>query len=544
MADALHELLRANPGGPLFVILFFGYLIGKRQLRGLEPGSVTGVLSAGRVFGHQILGGRGILRPSMRSRQFPLTRCSIPLAAVLWLASGCTVGPDYIPPEPETPDAWHVELTRGLAQGQADFQTWWTLLDDPMLNRLVGRSLEANLDLRRAVARVYEFRATVGVAKGQRVPDVNTQGSYSRQRFSDNIIQNPGSGADSFSVGENNFFSLGINSSWELDLWGRVRRSVESASYDYQASIEDYRDVLVTLLADVAFTYVENRTAQARAAFARKNAELQTGAVRLTRDRRDAGLVGDLDVRQAELNLARTESVIPRFEQQVAVTTHRLGVLTGQLPSSLYTDLSPQRPIPVPPARVALGLPVELIRQRPDIRRAERLLASQTARIGVVTADLYPRFSISGQFTVDSTRGYNWFDWGSRGFGIGPTFSWNVFSGGRIRSQIRREEARTDEAVTAYEQAVLRGYEEAENALVSFVREQERAEALQRSVTAASESVRLVEELYRLGLTDFQNVLVTQRALFEEEDALAESRGRVTQNLIGVYKAVGGGWAP
>jgi NodT family efflux transporter outer membrane factor (OMF) lipoprotein len=480
----------------------------------------------------------------MRARPHPLRRLAPVAATALLLAAGCTVGPDYIPPEPETPDSWHIQLTQGLAQGQADFQTWWTLLDDPALNRLIGRSLEANLELRQAVARVYEGRARLGIAKGRRVPEVNSQGSYQRQRFSDNILGDPGSGAETFSLGENNFFSLGLDASWELDLWGRVRRSVESAGYGYQASIEDYRDVLVTLLADVAFTYVENRTAQTRLEFARKNAELQAGAVRLTRDRRSAGLVGDLDVRQAELNLARTESAIPRFEEQVAVSTHRLSVLTGELPHTLYGDLSNPTPIPSPPDQVTVGLPVELIRQRPDIRRAERRLASKPARIGVVTAELYPRFSISGQFTVDSTRGYNWFDWSSRGFGIGPTFSWNLFSGGRIRSQIARAEARTEEAVAAYEQAVLRGYEEVENALVGFVREQERAEALQRSVTAASESVRLVEELYRLGLTDFQNVLVTQRILFEEEDKLATSRGRVTQNLIGVYKAVGGGWAP
>jgi multidrug efflux system outer membrane protein len=478
------------------------------------------------------------MRPRFLSRLAPFA------ATALLMAAGCTVGPDYIPPEPETPDSWHIQLTKGLAQGQADFQTWWTLLDDPALNRLIGRSLEANLDLRQAVARVYEGRARLGIAKGRRVPEVNSQGSYQRQRFSDNILGDPGAGAETFSLGENNFFSLGLDASWELDLWGRVRRSVESAGYGYQASIEDYRDVLVTLLADVASTYVENRTAQTRLDFARKNAELQAGAVRLTRDRRNAGLVGDLDVRQAELNLARTESAIPRFEEEVAVSTHRLSVLTGELPHTLYGDLSNPTPIPSPPDQVTVGLPVELIRQRPDIRRAERRLASQTARIGVVTAELYPRFSISGQFTVDSTRGYNWFDWSSRGFGIGPTFSWNLFSGGRIRSQISRAEARTEEAVAAYEQAVLRGYEEVENALVGFVREQERAEALQRSVTAASESVRLVEELYRLGLTDFQNVLVTQRILFEEEDKLATSRGRVTQNLIGVYKAMGGGWAP
>ena len=478
----------------------------------------------------------------MRARFHPIRPLAPLVATALLLAAGCTVGPDYIPPEPETPDAWHLQLTKGLAQGQADFQTWWTLLDDPALNRLVGRSLEANLGLRQAVARVYQGRARLGIAKGRRVPEVNSSGGYSRRRFSENRFQVDGT--DDGLLGENNLFTLGLDASWELDLWGRVRRSVESASYGYQASIEDYRDVLVTLLADVSSTYVTHRTAQTRLAFARKNAELQAGAVQLTRDRRAAGLVGDLDVRQAELNLARTESAIPRFEEEVAVSTHRLGVLTGQLPQTLYADLAAPSAIPSPPERVTVGLPVELIRQRPDIRRAERQLASQTARIGVFTAELYPRFSISGQFTVDSTRGYNWFDWSSRAFGIGPTFSWNVFSGGRIRSQIASAEARTEEAVAAYEQAVLRGYEEVENALVGFVRERERAEALQRSVTAASESVRLVEELYRLGLTDFQNVLVTQRALFEEEDKLATSRGRVTQNLIGVYKAVGGGWAP
>lgn len=465
----------------------------------------------------------------------------IALGLACSLLGACMVGPDYVAPEPETPDAWHLELTRGLSDGQADFQTWWTVLDDPGLTGLVTRAVENNVGLRQSVARVLQTRARLGVAKGQRVPNVDSIGAYQRQRLSENLVPDP-------SVGEllgqeTDLFTLGLDASWELDLWGRVRRSVQSAAATYEASVENYRDVLVTLLADVASTYVELRTTQQRLAYALKNAELQRGAVNLTADRRAAGLVGDLDVRQAELNLARTESVIPAYRAGEAFALHRLSVLSGELPGTLYAEYAPPQPIPIPPATVEVGLPANLLRQRPDIRRAERRLAAQSERIGVATADLYPRFSISGNFTIDSTRTASLFTWASRGFGVGPTFRWNLFSGGRVRSEIQGEEAATEAALARYEQAVLSGYEEVENSLVAFVQERERADALQRSVTAASESVRLVDELYRLGLTDFQNVLATQRILFEEEDKLADSRGSVAQNLIRIYRSVGGGWA-
>ncbi len=467
---------------------------------------------------------------------------AVTLVLACGLLGACTVGPDYVEPEPVTPDAWHLELTRGLSDGQADFQTWWTGLDDPGLTSIVTRAIENNLDLRQSVARVLQARARLGVAKGQRVPNVDSIGGYQRQRLSENLIDDPTLGQ--LLGEETDLFSLGVDASWELDLWGRVRRSVQSAAATYEASVENYRDVLVTLLADVASTYVELRTTQQRLAYALKNAELQRGAVSLTADRRSAGLVGDLDVRQAELNLARTESVIPAYRAGEAFALHRLSVLSGELPGTLYAEYAPPQAIPTPPATVEVGLPTNLLRQRPDIRRAERRLAAQSERIGVVTADLYPRFSISGSFTIDSARTANWFSWASRGFGIGPTFRWNLFNGGRVRSRIQSEEAATEAALARYEQSVLSGYEEVENALVAFVQERERADALQRSVTAASESVRLVDELYRLGLTDFQNVLVTQRILFEEEDKLADSRGNVAQNLIRIYRSVGGGWAP
>ena len=229
--------------------------------------------------------------------------------------------------------------------------------------------------------------------------------------------------------------------------------------------------------------------------------------------------MGDLDVRQAELNLARTEALLPSLQEGLAVAIHRLSVLSGELPSALDSILREELPIPSAPDDVVIDLPANLLRQRPDIRQAERELAASTARIGVVTADLYPRFSLTGTFTVDSTSVTDLFEWNSRAFGIGPTMRWNVFSGGRVRAAIEGEEAATEEALGFYEQVVLEGYEEVENALVAYTRELDRRDALERSVIAAREAVRLVNVVYRQGLTEFQNVLDTEQLLFR-------SRGR------------------
>jgi NodT family efflux transporter outer membrane factor (OMF) lipoprotein len=342
----------------------------------------------------------------------------------------------------------------------------------------------------------------------------------------------------------NSVYGLGVDASWELDLWGRVRRSVESAEAGYEASIEAYRDTLVVLFADVATTYVDLRTAQAQEAAAERNIATQTKSLELTQERRAAGLVGDLDVRQAEINLARTQAFVPVFRQREAESIHRLGVLLGKMPGALYEELRGAKPIPQPPAAVAIGLPADLLRQRPDVRAAERRLASQTALIGVATADLYPRFSISGSFSFDARGASNLLEWDARSFQFGPTMQWNLFAGGRVRSQIASEEAKTEEALGAYEEAVLTSYEEVENAIVALEEERKRRDALQRSVVAARDGVRLVNVVYRQGLTQFQNVLDTEQLLFEQEDELAASQGQVARNLIRLYKALGGGWAP
>jgi NodT family efflux transporter outer membrane factor (OMF) lipoprotein len=424
--------------------------------------------------------------------------------------------------------------------GEADLRTWWTVFNDPQLDTLIERAAAQNLDLRVAVARINEARAVSGFARGEWFPDVDGTGNIERNRVSEEVINpvpRPPSRTDTF-------YRTGLDSFWEFDVWGRISRSVESADASLQASIEDYRDVLVSLYAEVATTYVAVRSLQARVQAALGNVETQRGSLKLTRDRYDAGLGSELEVSQARLNLASTESFVPILRSRLAAAIHSLGVLLGEPPTALYEELTDAGPIPAPPEEVLIGLPAELMRQRPDIRRSERELAAQTARIGVATAELYPQFSLVGTFAFESFRSSDFLESGNRAYGFGPAFRWNIFDGGRVRNSIRVEDARTERALASYEQAVLRALEEIENALVSFVQESDRRDALIRSSGAAKNSVKLVNVLYRTGLTDFQNVLDMERSLFEEEDALAESQGSVAQNLIRIYKALGGGWAP
>ncbi len=437
------------------------------------------------------------------------------------------------------PDAWSQELTKGLAQGEASLETWWTTLNDPALDSLIDRAARGNLDLKTVVARVMEARARLGIASGDRFPSIDTISSYQRSRLSEEIVP-------TFPQLERtqDFFEAGFDMSWEIDVFGRVRRSVESAGALLDASVETYRDVLVTLLAEVALTYVEVRALQERIRFAQSNVTTQQGTLQLTRDRLQAQLIPELDVRQAELNLASTESVIPALRVALTQAVNRLGVLLGERPSALHGELAASAAVPSPAQEIVVGLPADLLRQRPDVRRAERELASQTARIGVATADLYPRFSLTGTFTLAATDFGNMWDQSARDYTFGPRMSWNFFDGGRIRNNIRAEDALAVEARLRYEQTVLSALQEVEDSLVAFTQEVERRDALARAVDAAQRSVELVQTLYRTGLTDFQNVLSMERSLFEEQDRYAESRGRVMQNLIRIYKALGGGADP
>jgi NodT family efflux transporter outer membrane factor (OMF) lipoprotein len=460
---------------------------------------------------------------------------SMMVLAVLGFLQGCAVGPDYQTPETQVPDQWQQKV----AAGQVDLQTWWTLLDDPVLDSLIDRSTQGNLNLRIAVARIVEARAQLGIASGQYWPAFEAVGAYSYSRTSEN---GPGSG---LGLGGNtsNLYNLGIDATWEIDAFGRIKRSVESAEASMQASFENFRDLQVTLYGEIALNYILVRSLQERIAYVSQNIDLQRKTLQLTKDRRAAELVPALDVSQAELNLASTEAAVPALQIQLTQSINRLAVLIGTSPGTLQAELEDIKPIPDGPDEVLAGLPTELLRQRPDIRRAERQLAAQTAQIGVAKAALYPTFSLSGTFAFEAEKISDLGSWGSRTFNIVPAVRWNIFDGNRIRSNILVQEARTEQLLLQYEQTVLSALEEVEGAMVAYLQEKQRAAALLRSVTASRKSVELVDTLYKNGLVNFQNVLDMQRSLAAQEDQLATSQGQVTQNLVRVYKALGGGWS-
>lgn len=471
-------------------------------------------------------------------RSIALAMITFPILAVLMLQSCMSVGPDYTPPDYRAPDMWQAQLVQGVATGEAPLQAWWKVLNDPVLDGIMDRAVDGNLDLREAYARIKEARAIRGIATGERYPDINGGGDASRQRQSEDFGPlNPTNGNQTDWV-----YSAGVGGTWEVDFWGRITRSIASADASFQASIEDYRDILVLLYSNIARNYVSVRTLQERIKVAEYNVKTQQGSLDITQARFNAEISPELDVRQAELNLARTESLIPELRQAAARSVHRLGVLIGETPGALYAELTTPTPIPQPPPEVLIGVPTNLVRQRPDIRSAERQLAAQTERVGIATADLYPNFFLLGDFGYLATS--DLLDSGNRVWSFGPTLRWNLFDGGRVRNRIEAEDARTEQALTRYENTVLNALEEVENAVVAYTEETLRRQALLRSVEAAKKSVELVQVLYKSGLTDFQNVLDMERSLAEQDDLYVASVGLVTQNLIEIYRALGGGWQP
>ena len=456
---------------------------------------------------------------------------------VVLLAAGCmAVGPDYQKPETAVPEGWRELPDPALVRDGAVVREWWTLFDDPLLNDLIAAAEAGNRNLRQAVARVKESRARLGVARGERLPQVEAQGSAIRQRGSENSLTGRGY--------TETLYRTGLDASWELDLFGRISRSVEAATADYQASEEERTDVLVSLYAEVARTYFAVRTYQARLIATRGNLESQQQVLRLTRSRFENGLATGLDVAQAEQVLAASQAEVPVLNTLLTQAIHNLSVLLGQPPAARYEQLSQIGPIPVPPEAVTVGVPADVLRQRPDIRRAERLLAAQTARIGLAKADLYPRLSLSGTFAFESIDAGDLFKGPSRVFGFGPTLRWLLFDGARVRSQVRVEDARTEQALNFYEQTVLNGLKEVESAMTEYLEQRERLAALERAVVAAQRSLHLATRLYRDGLVDFQSVLDAQRALFDSENLLAMARGNSVINLVDLYRALGGGWQP
>jgi NodT family efflux transporter outer membrane factor (OMF) lipoprotein len=457
----------------------------------------------------------------------------IALAAFL---AACASGPDYKEPQSRLPAAWS-ELSRAggasaTVGGRPPLASWWTTFRDPVLDSLVERALASNPELRLAQARVREARALRGLAEADLLPSVDAAGSWTRVR-GDGLLP-PGADAD--------LFRAGFDASWEIDVFGGVRREIEAADADLSASVEERRDVLVTVLAEVARNYVELRGAQRFATIARANTQAQRETLDLTRTRLEAGLASDLDVARAEAQVRTTAADIPVIESAARRSLHALAVLLGREPGALVSELSKEAPVPQAPAEVPVGLPSDLLRRRPDVRRAERELAASTARVGAATADLFPRFSLTGSFGLAGVDTGDMVGGGGRYWSVGPAVRWPLLDFGRVRNRIAAQGAREEQAAIAYEGAILRSLREVEDALVAFSREQERRQELAGAVESGRRAVGLAGDLYRQGRSDFLSVLQAQRDLYAAEDALVRSDRTVATTLVSLYKALGGGW--
>jgi multidrug efflux system outer membrane protein len=455
--------------------------------------------------------------------------------ALIVLGACTVVGPDHVPPEVDLDPAWREEGP-GLSAEEADLAAWWREFGDPKLASLVERALAGNLEVAAAVARILEARALRGATGAGLWPEADLRASFRREQ-------------DSLSTAFSRFgairtselLSLGLDASWEIDLFGHVARETEAADAELHGRVESWRDARVSLAGECALRYVELRTAQERRRVARDNIAIQERTVALARARFDAGLVAESDVEQALANLAATRSRVPDLELAERVAENRLALLLGLVPGALAAELSDPRPIPVPPPTIMVGVPAGLVRRRPDIRRAEREVARETARIGAIEAELYPRLLLTGTLGVEAEELRDLVDGPSAIFGIGPSISWRLFDAGRIRRRAEAQDFRRKEALIRFDATVLKAVEEVETSMTAFVRGQVKRGILEEGREAARRSVRLASVQYEQGLSDFQAVLESERALADFEDRLAEVEGSISAAAIAVYKALGGG---
>jgi multidrug efflux system outer membrane protein len=449
------------------------------------------------------------------------------------VVSSCAVGPDFVPPDPAAPDTFTARDQR-LERVTPEI-AWWAAFDDPHLNQLVMNAIDANYDLRIARSNVLLARAVLGEGKLDRYPTVTISGAVNRWKSSE-AVSVPGT-ADPVTVWDG-----GFDASWELDFFGRVRRSVEVLAADYNAAIAEQRNVIVIVTAEVARNYIELRGLQLRLVVARQNAANQEQTFRLTQALLDGGRGTQLDIARAQSQFEATMATIPALEAGVARSIHRLGVLVGELPATLYAELEPTKALPSSPDTVHIGDPATLLRRRPDVAAAEYQLAAATARIGVATADLFPRITVIGSAGFTSQDESVFGSSSSRRFAIGPFLSWPAFDLGRVRERISAAEAGSDIQFAIYERTVSLALEETENSLVSFSRAREREERLRVAAEASESAADLARLRYRNGADSFLSVLDAERRVLELQDQLASSRIDSIRNLIAIYKALGGAW--
>jgi NodT family efflux transporter outer membrane factor (OMF) lipoprotein len=470
--------------------------------------------------------------------------CLCILVLIVLSCPACVkVGPDFVRPDSMVASNWLESGDTRLQGDTSKDRQWWHVFSDPVLDVLIDRAYRENLTLRIAGLRVFEARAQLGIAIGQSFPQT--------QEVLASLLQNRTSDRSQSALLANSLVTnqdqVGLSASWELDFWGKFRRNIESARAALYATLADYDAALVSLIADVANTYIAIRTTEKRLAIAEENVTTQQEGLRLAEARFTGGTTTGLDVEQARTSLREAQSLIPPLQSSLRQAENALSTLLGIPPGNLATVITGPADIPVPPLKVAVGIPADLLIRRPDIRSAMYQAAFQSARIGVAKADLFPALSLDGAFGFLSTdiSGFalkDVFRWGSRYYTVGPAAQWSVFNYGRIRNSVRVEDARFQQSLTAYQNAVIRAQQEVEDRLIAFLRAQEQGVYLAESAAAAQRSLDIARTQYREGARDFTAVVIAQQALLREQDSLTVTLGAVSAGLVAVYRALGGGW--
>ena len=463
-----------------------------------------------------------------------LTRCCLPVVLIL-VAGGCTtVGPDYQAPSAPVETVWLEYEDPNIDTDPPVGLEWWaTAFDDPTLDQLVETALGDNLSLRSAGLRVLQARQQLAITMGGRYPQ--------QQQFSGQAgIE--GTDSSSFET-----YDLGFNLSWEADIWGRFKRQIESASASLDASLADYDGVMISLVSDVAQTYLQIRTTQERFEVAKTNLGYQQESVRITSAKFDAGEVSALDVDQAQTLLFNTEASMVSLELTLQQLKNSLAVLLGRPPQDMSKLLGTPQPIPTVAPEIAIGMPQDLIRRRPDIRVAERQLAAQSAQIGYAISELYPQFGLGGTIgtSVSTAAGQSFgdlFSSDSGGFNLFGFFQWNIFNYGRLKNNVRLQDAVFQQLLIDYRETVLQAQAETENAIVAYLKAQQQLTALQSAAGAAQRAVDVSTAQYQDGLVNFNTVITTLQALASQQDQVAATLGTVATNLVDVYTSLGGGW--
>jgi NodT family efflux transporter outer membrane factor (OMF) lipoprotein len=412
-------------------------------------------------------------------------------------------------------------------EGSAQIERWWATFDDPELSSLVARAVGSNLDLEAATERIRESRASLDIAQARQIPTANFSGSYTR--------------AGTGNTSPKNLWQAGFDAAWEVDIFGGVRRSVESSTASYEASIEDRRAVLVTLLGEVATDYLDIRGLQQEVIIARQNLDTQRHNVDLTHEKQRLGTGTELDIVQAMQQVASTSAVVANLESQEQQLVYALSILLALPPAALDDELRPPREIPAAPTNLQISVPSELLRRRPDIRRSERQLAAATANIGVATAQLFPHFSLTGSAGLAAQHFGGLGNLNNAVWSISPGVSLPVFDPA-VWANIKVQNSLQEQALTAYKQTILNALLEVQTALVAYVKEQERRDSLAESVVLGQQALDLAKKRYDQGLTDFLAVLIAEQALLSSQDALVQSNRAVETDVVALYKALGGGW--